>query len=431
MSLLQVRALVSKHVWNRSRELIKRVVDFRPGRFRMSGLVMSSDKQFMYSPYVTADGSYYCDCKGYEATDAICSHILAIMRKAMMLQFDISLWINGLNGRYNESDFMKVYETSVEGYNNMFGGLQAGRYISGIVAPPEVGKSYLAATFAVDMVLDHKKNALIIDTEGGFTPEWIDAILKDRGQEGAINVEFVKWRVKVGQNALMTEPTYENTARTEIEYKASIGQFHNYMKKIDADKPTIFVYDARHLVQIMPFFGRPLKFKVKGGVIEPMDTGDLMPIWECPVGLLVELYNIGYVCLDSLSAPVESFFTGGQINYRTRAKATQALLGRAQDLVDENEIVFMITAHASVGHANPYGEPKIVGGKSVLHNTKYVLIMEKYGGKAVAKKAGVNWRNLRKGRIFRHPLKTPFDEECSLQTTAAGVKDFDRGAYVK
>ena len=224
MSLLEVRALVSKHVWDRSRKLVSRVMDFRPGRFTMSGLVMSSGKDFFYSPYITAAGDYYCNCEGYEKTDAICSHILVLLRKAALLKFDISTWVNGLNGKYNESDYMNEYETSVDGYNKMFGGLQAGRYISGLVAEPEIGKSYLNATFMVDMVLKHKKNALVIDSEGGFTPEWIKRIVDDRGLGEEINVEFIKWRVKVGQNGEMTEPVYQNTARTDIEYKPAVKQ---------------------------------------------------------------------------------------------------------------------------------------------------------------------------------------------------------------
>jgi len=426
MSLLEIRPLISKHVWDSSRKTISRVVDIRPGRFYLSGLVLSSDRNFYYSPYVTVAGDYYCDCQGFSSTEAICSHILAVMRKAYMLGIDITPWIKGLKNEYDESEYMKVYKTSLESYNKLFGGLQAGRYISAVCAPPEKGKSYLNATFAVDMCLNHNKNALIIDTEGGFTPEWIENIAKDRNAPNGVAVEFINWRVRVDENNNVIRPLYKAK-----DFDGAIRNFGKYLDNITVDKPTVFIYDARHIVQILPFFGRPLSFKVKGGVVEPQDTGDLVPIWESPIGLLVEKFNIGYVAIDSLSAPIESFFTGGQINYRTRAKTTQALLGRCQDLIDEYELVLMVSAHATINHANPYDDPKIVGGKAVLHNVKCVLYMDDYTSKAVAKSADVNWRNLRKFTILRHPMKTPFSETTYAQTTPYGVKDFDRSQYVK
>lgn len=433
MSLLQVRSHVSKHVWERSRKIVSRVIDFRVGNFKLSGLVMSGERNFYYNPFICADGSFYCDCQGFEATETICSHILAIMRKAQMVGFNIRPWIRGLNGEYNESDYMKIYETSLKSYNKLFGGLQGGRYLSGICSSPELGKSYMNATFCVDMCLKHGKNALVIDTEGGFTPEWIYAIAEDRGAKDGINVEFIDWRVRIGDKGQKIVPVYKHGKSKKNpngQFKNAIMAFNNYVGKLEINKPTVFIYDARHIIQILPFFGRALEFKIKGGVIEPLETGDLLPIWESPVGVMVEKFNIGYVSLDSLSAPIGSFFTGGQINYRPRGKTTQALLGRAQDLVDEYQNVFMITAHASINHTDPYADVAVVGGKAVLHNVKYIAFLERYKGKKVAKEAGLNWRNLRYLKIFRHPRKTPYSETGYIQTTPYGIKDFDRNKYI-
>jgi hypothetical protein len=335
---------------------------------------------------------------------------MAMFRRALWDELDVSPWVRGLQGLYNEEEDMK-YETSLVGYNDLFGGLRANKRISSLAAPPETCKSYVAATFACDMA-GHGLNTLIIDTEGGFEEDWIEAIAERMGIE--INVEHITWRVEVKTPSDVITPNYKYA---DFKFNTS-------------DTPTIYIYEARHLAQILPFFGRPLKFKIKGGVIEPLEAGDMTSIEDSPVGKLVTGANIGMVVLDSISSPVESMFTGGQINYRTRAKATQALLGRAQDLVDANRIVFLSTAHATIQHNNPHAKPSIVGGKAVLHNIKYIAYIEKYGGKKVAKDAGVDYLNLRKMAIFRHPMKTPWRDSAYLMTTAAGVVDFNRQAVL-
>jgi hypothetical protein len=416
MNLYELRHKVSKYVWKRSIKLMGRVVNVRVGRFRLSGYVMASDKTFLYTPYVTADGKFYCNCRGFESSETICSHILGMMRKAVVQGYDIQIFVDGLLGKYKEDDFMKVYETSLKAYDDLFGGLQAGRHISAVVSEPEIGKSLLNGTFAYDMAVKHGLSSLIIDTEGGFSPEWIRLIGEHRGKE--VPVEFIDFKVRIEKKKGKGKESYIPT----FNYKKLKYKKH--------DEPTVYIHDARHIVKIMPFLGRPLSFAMKGGVIEPIEAGNMLPIWDSPVGRIVEDCNVGFVANDSLSMPIKSFFSGGQINYRTRATTTAAWLGRAQDLVDEFGVVFMNTAHASIDHTNPYSKPNVFGGNAVIHNNKYVALMYRYEGKAVAKAAGVDFRNLRRLSIYRCPFKTPWSEETYCMTSEQGVIDFDRDKYL-
>ena len=343
-----------------------------------------------------------------------------MLRKAEWDGVDIKPYISGLLGEYISEEEM-IYETSLEAYNTLFGGLRARRHLSAIASPPEVGKSYVMAQFAIDMAAKYGLNTLIIDTEGGFEPDWLPLIAERAGIE--INVQFIDWRVKVDTKTAGKGQDSSQRVFPEFDYTK--------FKIKKSDKPTIYIYDARHIVQVMPFFGRPLAYKIKGGVIEPIEAGNMTSIWDSPIGKVIEGGNIGFVVLDSLSSPIESFFTGGQINYRTRAKTTQALLARGQDIIDEFKIVVMVTAHATIQHNNPHADPSIVGGKAVLHNIKFAAYMDKYAGKSIAKKAKVDWRNLRVMQIYRHTMKTPWREKTYLMTTGAGVIDFDRTPYLK
>jgi hypothetical protein len=282
------------------------------------------------------------------------------------------------------------------------------------------------AQLIVDMAHMHKKSSLLIDTEGGFTEEWLE-VITDRLGIPALRVEKIKWdvgmvlpnKVKAGEDTILPKFNYKDFKLPE-----------------ESTDPTVYVFDARHLCTLTPFLGRPLAFKIKSGVIEPIEAGGLRPIQESPMGLIVEKRNVGFVALDSLSGPVEGFFTGGQINYRTRAKAEQAVLGRGQDLTDEYPVVFMVTAHATIQHSNQYAKPSHVGGKAVLHNVKWAAYLEKYQSKTVAKKAkkdfpDLHYSHLRALHIYRHPMKYPWAEIGYCMTTSAGIVDFPRSNYIK
>lgn len=415
--LYQIRHRVSKSVWDRSAKIMGRVVYYRFGKFRLSGMVQNTEGDFFYSPTVAKDGTFYCDCIGFEGAETICSHILAMLRKAEFDGENVTPYINAILGIHKEEQEMVEYKTSIEGYNRLFGGLQSGRHISCLFALPETCKSYINAQFAVDMAVMHNKSSLIIDTEGGFAPEWITLISERMGKE--VPYQFIDWRVKTSKTQAKDAETYS----PDFKYSD--------LKIKENKDPTVYIYDARHLVQIYPFFGRPMNFKIKGGVIEPMEGGNSTSISDSPIGKIIDACNIVYVANDSLSMPIESFFTGGQINYRTRTKATQVWLGRAQELIDEFGVCFMNTAHATIAHNNPYAVPQPVGGKAVLHNNKYIAYIEKWAGKKAAKKSKVDWHNLRKMSIYRHMTKAAWSEFYYMITTGAGVVDFDPAGEVE
>jgi len=413
MELLEIRHLVSKRVWQKSYKKMGTVIQYNPGRFRISGLVMSSQRDYFYNPWMTKDGEFYCDCQGYESAETICSHILTMLRKCEFDGISIQPYIYGLLNDYEEDENdMTLYKTSLDAYNKLFDGLRGGRHISAVFAEPEVGKSYLNATFAVDICTMHEKSALLIDTEGGFTPEWIDMICEKRGID-KVPVEFIDWKVRVKVDKVGQREVHS----PDFDYAK--------FKFKPLDEPAVYVYDARHIAQILPFFGRPQGFRVKGGVIEPYEIGGTKAIWDSPIGIVTEKADVAYVANDSISSPLESFFTGGQINFRTRAKATQIWLGRAQELIDEYKCVFMNTIHASLDHTNPYGEPKVLGGKSVLHNNKYIAFMGRYQGKKAAKTQKLDWHNLRKLSIFRHMTKGAWSDHAYCRTSDEGIIDFD------
>ena len=71
-----------------------RVIYYTPGSSRLSGLVRSSAiDEYFYNPWIATDGTFYCDCQGYESAETICSHIMALLRKAEFDGIDIYRFI--------------------------------------------------------------------------------------------------------------------------------------------------------------------------------------------------------------------------------------------------------------------------------------------------------------------------------------------------
>ena len=415
MSIFDLRQFASRRVWERSVKIMGRVSDYRYGNFKLAGLVLDSGRVYHYNPWIAKDGTFYCDCQGFEGAGTLCSHLVALLRKAYFEDYEIEEYIMGLRGEYTGDFDEMIYETSIEGYNKLFGGLRAGRHISGLFARPQIGKSIMLSQFMTDMALKHDASSILIDTEGGFAPEWIEAAAQRAG--GEVEVVFVDWRVKV-----ITKD------RDKGKSQHQTPEYPNFkLPKFNADTPTIFIYDARNIVQIFPFFGRPQAFKVKSGVIEPIEGGGLVSIDQSPIGKIMDAADVKFVANDSLSAPLEAYFTGGMINYRTRAKATQVWLGRCQDLIDEYKCVLMNTAHATKDPTNQWSIAEPVGGKAILHNNKYIAYLRKYGNKKAAKEQGINYTTLRKMSVYRHMTKPQGEEEALMRTVNGGVIDFSLG----
>jgi len=387
-----------------------RVVDVNIGNHRISGLVLGS-KAFkledngttlVYTPSIADTGEFFCDCQGFQGNETICSHILALLRQAETLDLNIERFIKALRGEVimREEDYI---ETSLEGWNKLFGGLRKDK-ISGLNSEPDVGKSFLNTQFAID-ILRIGKNALIIDTEGGIEEDWLHNIAERFSIP--LEIEYIEFPIE-----------YESEGKKDTTITKPVFKYQNLKYKIKT-KNTVYIWDHRNVLGILTFHGRPMLFREKSGVKEPIDmSASMTSVGASPIGIICDKCNIGYISYDSISAPIEKEFTGGQQNYPRRTKVTQAWLGRAQELLDLHELVVMNIIHASIAHNNPYADPIPVGGKGVLHNTKYVAFLEKYKNKKLR-----DWRSNRKLNVFRHMMKAPWSENALVKIKGDGFHD--------
>ena len=113
MSIFDLRQFASRRVWERSVKIMGRVSDYRYGNFKLAGLVLDSGRVYHYNPWIAKDGTFYCDCQGFEGAGTLCSHLVALLRKAYFEDYEIEEYIMGLRGEYTGDFDEMIYETSI------------------------------------------------------------------------------------------------------------------------------------------------------------------------------------------------------------------------------------------------------------------------------------------------------------------------------
>jgi len=397
----KLQFLCSSEVFRRSEKVVPRIFKVEQSGGRITAYVRGSVEPEIHTVSINTRGEYFCSCRGFLAhPNRLCSHLVGLLRKLEMEGEDISPYVKGLLGFGDMS--VEMVETSLKGYNRLFGGL-CKRRINAVFGKPEMGKSLLNLQFAVDVVSREGGNALIVETEGGLERRWL-SYFKDRNPE--LQWASVEW------------PVFEDVKRVSGSVEKQVVFDYDDLKFEKREANTIYVWECRTLLPILAFHGRPLYFKMKGGVIEPVDVPEMMvSLRDSPVGRLIEECNLKYLSYDSLSTPIESEFTGGQSNWRTRAKTTFALLNKVQQVLDSYDVVAMLTVHATQGG---FEKPRPVGGKALLHNSKFVAYLTSFTARS-GRYAGS--RSLRKLQVYRHPLKEKWSEEAAVVITDRGFVD--------
>jgi len=397
----RLQHIVSPRVFKRSEKVVPRIFKLEEINGCITAYIRGSKQPEVHTASIDKNGNYFCNCQGFMShSEKLCSHLFALLRKMEEDGKDITPYVKGILGFGDEK--MEIIKTSLEGYNKLFDGLHKGR-INAIYGKPEMGKSILDMQFAIDVMEAEEGNSLIIDTEGGVEVDWLKYFLK---RNPDLSIERVTWPVEevVSEkgNAVEKRVLFNYD---DLEYKPT-------------QKNTIYIWECRTLLPVLAFHGRPLYFKESGGVIEPIDeVSQLRTVTKSPIGRMVKECKIKYIGYDSISAPVESEFTGGQSNWRTRAKTEFVLLNRTQQLLDKFNLVAMLVIHSTQGG---FKKPEPVGGKALLHNSKFVTYITQ-----ITKRSGpwAGSKSLRKLEIYRSQFKESWSESAEVVITDEGFKD--------
>lgn len=97
----------------------------------------------------------------------------------------------------------------------------------------------------------------------------------------------------------------------------------------------------------------------------------------------VEEENIGIIIYDSVTMPMQGFGVN-QENFPVRNSVQQAWFTKMIELIDDHQILVIITNHVTKNPTIPYATPKLAGGKAIHHNSKVQFYIKRWEAKGIS-----------------------------------------------
>jgi hypothetical protein len=378
---------------------------------RVDATVWSSDRSTFYAITINEFGTL-CSCWA-GLSDKICYHVKSL--NIYLLEREVNLSQLMEMNKQMALRARKI-ETTVDGYNQTFGGLTIG-LLQGHFGAPESGKTIMAEQFGCDILeyylkmfdkagnTDQPVSILTLDTEGGNAEEYLTAWLPVWNERYGFDAGIEYYRIN------MREWLRDPGPHVPLETRARSNKRAKFVV-IDVDD-----VDRLNLIH-----GRPMtisygKKKAKKDVYDGKDSGKITPlpqaswnearyIWETPLAGWIEKFNVKGLIYDSFTQPTDVEFVGGQQSNPGRAAVNKVILGQAQKLTKEYDLVTQIIMHATRNPAS-FEAGVATGGKPVGHNFKIMGYTTK--GKKVKKDETFKRRHMTAVRMPKFLPSRSFD----------------------
>jgi RecA/RadA recombinase len=327
-------------IWGLEREVVCRVGD----GFLVRGL----------------NGDYYVE-KGFCSCWAGLSGKVCVHRR-MVMDMPVEL-LDAIKG-------MKYIKSSIEGLNEVYGGfLYNSDEIVAIYGKPQVGKTL----FCLQEAVASGKNVLYIDTEGGFkgmAQKWYDIFRERFKAKGSIFLESCR---------TLDALTEFFGFKTRVVFKVADDEKEKEEKGDKKEKKVPNTVEEK-VAMLKAAERKQLneKGKMEFRVIERYENA-LVDGW-------IKEKNIGFVILDSISAPIRVLMPEERQNLPARATAMALLMGKLVSLQHKYNVCVLVTNHASFDPTDMYSNrdstsPTMRGGISVHHFSKRIIYMDERRGK--------------------------------------------------
>ena len=294
------------------------------------------------SDYFTEAG--FCSCWA-GLVGRVCVH------KKMVMEMPVELReaIKGL----------KNIGSSIAGLNEVFGGhLYNSDEIVALYGKPQVGKTL----FCLQEAVASNVNVLYIDTEGGFkgmASKWLDVLTERFKSRSKIYLESCK-----NLYSLMEFFGFKTKVVFKVADDDDDGDDDRSRKKKAED-----VEEKIEELQKKERRSMNEKGKMEFRVLEKYDNA--------PVDVWLQEKDIGFVILDSVTAPVRVMMPEERQNLPARSTAMAIIMGKLVNLQQRHNVCVLVTNHASFDPTNPYSNvAQMRGGIVVHHFSKRVLYMD-------------------------------------------------------
>lgn len=264
---------------------------------------------------------------------------------------------------------LKFLKSSLKGLNDVYGGsLYNSDEIVALYGKPQVGKTL----FALQEAVASGTNVLYIDTEGGFkgmAQKWLDVLVERFKAKNEIYLETCK---------TLDALTEFLGFRTRVVFRVADedGSEEEEKEKRRGKEPVTVEEKIKELQRQERREARSEKGKMEFRVLERFENA--------PIDVWVQEQKIGFVILDSISAPVRVLMPEERQNLPARASAFALVMGKLVSLQQKHNVCVLVTNHASFDPTDIYRDSTSVamrGGLAVHHFAKRVIYMDERAGK--------------------------------------------------
>lgn len=312
-------------------------------------LISSNNGSTVYASQMTSE-VFWCACLGYRFRGK-CSH------QKILLQ---TIKERGTTKVSNES----FYKTSLESINEvLMGGIPKGS-ITGFYAQPQSGKSTTSAWLLLDIMNQLNGNGLYIDTEMGMARQFLPDLVARFNTK--FKTDFGIKHVKINYRQFLKDKS------PVLEYNVISD---------DEKELQIHVVDIPTFEQLSLFVGNPyqLNMDVAKPKLTPHLTSTFANIWDSPIARFLEDPNsdnedfVGFV-MDSFTNTMKVFGVDNQA-FPVRDTAQSVVLNQVSQILSEYfNMIGIVIFHSSKNHTDASDIGKPVGGKSVGHSCKHIVL---------------------------------------------------------
>jgi len=256
---------------------------------------------------------------------------------------------------------LRYIPSSIEGLNEVYGGyVYNSDEIVALYGKPQVGKTL----FCLQEAVASDANVLYIDTEGGFrgmASKWLDVLRARFKTEGKIYLESSKNLMSLMEFfGFKTKVVFQTAGDDEDEEDE--GAEVRSRKKPETVEEKIKMMQKQEKREMRE------KGKMEFRVLEKYDNA--------PIDVWIKENKIGFVILDSITAPVRVIMPEERQNLPARATAMAIIMGKLVNLQQNHNVCVLVTSHASFDPTNPHSVAQMRGGVAVYHFAKRIIYMD-------------------------------------------------------
>jgi RecA/RadA recombinase len=234
---------------------------------------------------------------------------------------------------------LKFLKSSLKGLNEVYGGsLYNSDEIVALYGKPQVGKTL----FALQEAVASGANVLYIDTEGGFkgmAQKWLDVLVERFKAKNEVYLETCK---------TLDALTEFLGFRTKVIFRVADEDEggDEEKEKRRGKEPTTVEEKIKELQKQERREARAERGKMEFRVLERFENA--------PIDVWIQEQKIGFVILDSISAPVRVLMPEERQNLPARASAFALIMGKLVSLQQKHNVCVLLTNHASFDPTDIY-----------------------------------------------------------------------------